>query len=123
MSNLTSNPTMLANLEADLKSANEKIMSLTKFEMPYQLEVAMLYERQTPKGFSDDLKMYAMKKICTGFAGKRNIADVSDFVLDSMKAKVGGNWLCLIVPTKALNGISLHCDGKYLKLGFKRNGI
>ena len=34
MSNLTANPTMLANLEVDLKSANAKIMSLTKFEMP-----------------------------------------------------------------------------------------
>ena len=98
-------------------------MSLTKFDMPYQLDVTMLYERQKPKGFSDDLKAFAMKKICIGFAENKSIADVSDFVLDSMKAKVGGNWLCLIVPSKALNGISLHCDGRYFKLGFKRDGV
>ena len=53
----------------------------------------------------------------------KSLVDVADFVIDSMKNKIGGNWLCLIVPSKALNGISLHCDGKFLKLGFKRSGV
>ena len=99
------------------------IKSFTQFEMPYRLEISQLYERQKPKGFSEDLKAFAIKKICSGFDEKSSLSEVSDFVLDSMRKNVGGNWLCLIVPSKALNGISLHCDHMHLKLGFTRGRI
>ena len=91
--------------------------------MPYKIEKDDLYEREKPKGFNEDLQTYVITKICQGFTQRKSLADVADFVLDSMKTKLGGNWLCLIVPSKALNGISLHCDGKFLKLGFKRSGV
>ena len=91
--------------------------------MPYKIETNELHEREKPKGFNQDLKAYVTKKICEGFAQRKSLADVADYVLDAMKSKLGGNWLCLIVPSKALNGISLHCDGKFLKLGFKRSSV
>ena len=47
-------------LEAELKIVQKRIKTFTTFEMPYTLDVQVLYERQKPKGFSDELKEFAI---------------------------------------------------------------
>ena len=51
--------------------------------MPYKIEMNELHEREKPKGFNQDLKAYVTKKICEGFAQRKSLSGLHNYVVQA----------------------------------------
>ena len=80
---------------------------LLKF--PYKLEKEEISIDANPEGkFSESLIEFTKQALIDGFAKGVSLRDVARCVKDSMLAKNGGNWLCVIKPGQAEVGLSFH---------------
>ena len=68
-------------------------------KLPYKLKEEEISIDANSKGkFSESLIEFTKQALIDGFAKGLNLRDVARCVKDSMLAKDGGNWLCVIKP-------------------------
>ena len=71
--------------EKRVAAFKKEVRELTEFTFPYRFPVSTLVQKAKSKGFSASQLTFVKEKVRQGFAEKKSMQDVTDYIIDQMQ--------------------------------------
>ena len=114
--------TKLKTLQFKLNFARNQVKTYEDFKFPHTLRERDL-KLDANHNFSDEMQIYARETLMRGFTTEKTLMDISEFMIEQLESREGGNWLCYIRPEKSVPGLKYYYTEKCLKLSFMKNEV
>merc|ERR1712048_70480 len=99
--------------------ARNQLRTYEEFKTPYTLRERDL-KVDTNINITDEMQIYTRESLMHGFATKKSLIDISEFLIEQLEQREGGHWLCYIRPEKAVPGLKYYYTEKCLKMSFTK---
>ena len=94
----------MKSLQFKLNFARNQIKTYEEFKTPFALRERDL-KVDTNIDCTDEMQNYTKASLVRGFKTEKTLMDVSEFLIEQLESREGGNWLCYIRPEKSVPGL------------------
>ena len=79
---LEENERFVMKFEKRVAAFKQELSELTEFRFPYKFAVSTLVQKVKSKGFSASQLTFVKERVRQGFAEKKSMQDVTDYIID-----------------------------------------
>ena len=94
----------MKSLQFKLNFARNKIKTYEEFKTPLDLRERDL-KIDANINCTEEMQDYTKASLVRGFKTEKTLMDVSEFLIEQLESREGGNWLCYIRPEKSVPGL------------------